>query len=338
MALYRETLNAMTRKKSKKLADLRSMCEDSLLHLEDISEQWIPLLKESIISVRSGRMTNRFRLLLPRICSQLMSSLDYMAGYIQSTCPKPPKKNKAYFFVAGPHDSDAEIDKKLARVFPALCTNDRKLHAFLRKAQRLLVKKPSIFQELRGLNAYMKHRRLLPAGPIQVSGGVSIINWSAQSDRPPMWVWTRRIDMSAESSFAGGPGSLLVASQTVTCENESMIFGYSGEDIYSGKAGPDVEVLDFALLWNVPKVTRPVLQFLGEALNEVARLVRRFVEINGLWEQLWPRYRIAHFGQIFSSGRMSLSPGRVEANWKENGRAPTVSMITWGEKAKPIRD
>jgi len=328
----------MTRKKHRKSADLRTVCEDSLLHLENISDQWIPLLKESIASVRAGRMTKGFRLLLPRICNQLMSSLDYVADQIQSVSPTPPKKRKAYFFVAGPQDSEAQIDRKLAQVFPGLRTSAPKLYAFLRNGQKLLGKKPSVLQELRGFNACMKHRRLLPAGVISVSGGVSIVNWSAQSARPPMWVWTKEIDMNADSSFAGGPGSLLVAKETVACEKQSMVFGYSVEDIHSGKASPDVEVFDFALLWRVPEVTKPVLQFVGEAVNEVGHLLRQFVQIHGLWEQLWPKYRIANFGQISSGGRMSLNPGRVEANWKEDGKVPNVSLMTWGPKARPIRD
>ena len=326
----------MTRTRGKRPSDLRTVCEDSLLYLEDISDQWIPLLKESIASVRGGRMTKRFRLLLPRICNQLMSSLDYVASQIQLACPTPPKKPKAYFFVTGPQDSEARIDSKLTKVFPGLRTSAPELYTFLRNGQKLLGQKPSVFQELRGLNASMKHHRL-PAGAIRASGGMSIVNWSAQSDRPPMWVWTQRIDMNAHSSFAGGPGSLLVARETVTCEKQSMVFGYSGEDIHARKTSPDVDVLDFALLWHMPEVTRPVLQFVGEAVNKVGRLLRRFVEIHGLWEQLWPNYRIAHFGQLFF-GPLSLNPGRVEANWKEDGKVPNVSLITWCPGAKPIRD
>jgi len=307
------------------------------LHLEDISTQWIPLLKESIASVRSGRMTRRFRLLLPRILNQLMSSLDYLASCTQAMCPKVPRR-KAYFFVAAPEDHDAKIDRKLSQVFPDLQTIEPEVYAFLKEAQKLLRSEPSVFQELRALNAYMKHRRLLPAGSLSVKGGVSIINWCRQTDRPPMWIWTRRIDMSSESSFAGGPGSLLVASEAITCENESTIFGSTGKDIHSGKAGPDLEVLDFALLWHIPQLTRPVLQFLGQAVNEVAKLLRRFVEIHGCWKDLWPKFRIAHFGQVFCSGRMSLSPGRIEANWKQDGRAPNVSFITWGKNAEPVQD
>jgi len=262
-----------------------------------------------------------------------MSSLDYVASQIQSASPTPPKKTRAYFFVAGPQDSDAQIHCKLGQVFPGLRTSDPEIYTFLRNGQKMLAGKPSVFQEMRGLNACMKHRRLLPAAAIRASGGMSIINWSAQSDRPPMWIWTKRIDMNADSSFAGGPGSLLVARETVTCEKQSMVFGYSAEDIHSGKASPDVEVLDIAPLWHVPGVTRPVLQFLGEAVNEVAKLLRRFVEMHGLWEQLWPKYRIAHFGQVFCSGRMSLNAGRVEARWQQDGRSPSVSLQGGGSRS-----
>lgn len=128
---------------------------------------------------------------------------------------------------------------------------------------------------------------------------------------------------------------MLVAKDTINCEKESMVFGSSGKDIYSGNAGADIEVFKFALEWNVPEVTGPVLQFVGEAVNGVAKLLREFAEINGCWEDIWPKYRIAHFGQTYASGLMSLNPGRVEANWKETGKAPSVSLITWGRPDDP---
>ena len=314
----------MPRKKNKLAPAVRAVCEDALDLLDVISADWTPLLKASIASAQAGTMTRSLKHLLRKICGHLMSPLDYIATYAQSICPKNSTR-KAYFFFVQPTATQQKIEKVMAHIFPDLGTVSPPLYELLSGAQNALRKDPSVFQELRKLNATMKHR-LLPREKIVLQAGVTLVNWSSQPERPPLWLWTGRIDMRGNSSFAGGPGSLLVASEKFTCDPDSMLFGISGEAIHAGKAHDKVEILNRALIWHIPGVTKPLLQFLGKAVHETAVIVRQFVQMNGLWDSLWPKYRIAHFCQ-FTSTSITLNPGAaVEANWLEDGTTPSISL------------
>ena len=327
----------MQAKAAANMADSQRVCEDALLHIESISQDWLPLLHESIVSVRKEEMTRHIRLLVPKICNQLMSALDYIANWAQSTCSGPWKKRKpnAYFFFTQSGDPEARIESELERVYPGLKACLPWMWDFLKQAQILLGQSGSVFQELRRLNATMKHQGLLPAGEVPKMTGTTIVNWGTQADKPPLWVWAEDIDMCASSSFAGGPGSLVSAKDRITCNEESQIFGISGKKLHAGEHSGVVETLDFVPLWSVPYLTKPLLQFVGQAVNDTARLIRQFAQGHKLWDRLWPQFRLAHFGQVLCAGRMTLNPGRVEATWKIDAGTPSVSLITWGKDAEP---
>lgn len=186
----------MQTKVTANMAGCQQVCEDALLLIEGISDDWLPLLHESIVSVRKEEMTRCIRLLVPKICNQLMSSLDYVANWAQSICPGPWKKGKKfpYFFFTQPGNTEAEVEKALERIYPGLETCNPWMYEFLKQAQFSLAKSDAVFQELRKLNATMKHRGLLPAGKVPRVPGTTILNWGRQADKPPLWVWAGDIN------------------------------------------------------------------------------------------------------------------------------------------------